>query len=156
LNVKGEFTDPKQVENIVIRSMSGATIFLKDIANVESGFKEKESYARLDGKNVITLNVIKRSGQNLIDASDKIKVILDDLQANTFPSDLKISVTADQSENTRVTLHDVLYGSNQCHFRRIIGATFMFYCFPNSAIDGLYNEHDCIVLFPFGIRNCSG
>jgi multidrug efflux pump len=108
LNVKGEFTDPKQVENIVIRSMSGATIFLKDIANVESGFKEKESYARLDGKNVITLNVIKRSGQNLIDASDKIKVILDDLQANTFPSDLKISVTADQSENTRVTLHDLI------------------------------------------------
>ncbi len=108
LSVNGEFKDPKVIENIVIRSMSGATVFLKDIATIKDSFKEKESFARLDEKNVITLNVIKRSGQNLIDASDKIRVIVADMKANSFPEGLKITTTADQSDNTRVTLHDLI------------------------------------------------
>ena len=48
-------------------------MYLRDVAEVIDGFKEKESYARLDGKNVITLNIVKRAGENLIDASDKVR-----------------------------------------------------------------------------------
>lgn len=108
LSVKGEFKDPKQINSIVIRSMSGATVFLKDIATIRDGFKEKESYARLDGKNVITLNVVKRSGQNLIDASDKIHDIIKEMEASNFPKGLNVTITGDQSDNTRVTLHDLI------------------------------------------------
>ena len=76
LSVTGDFKSVDQLQNIVLKSMTGATLYLKDVAEVKDAFAEKESYARLDHKNVITLNVVKRSGENLIDASDKIRVII--------------------------------------------------------------------------------
>lgn len=108
LSVKGEYKDPARIGNIVVRGQSGATVYLRDIANVVDGFLEQESYARLAGKNVITLNVIKQSGKNLIDASDKIQAITKDMQENYFPKNLNVTITADQSKSTRVTLHDLI------------------------------------------------
>ena len=108
INVKGEYKDPALIANIVIRSATGAIVYLKDIAEVKDDFEEKESYARLDEKNVITLNIVKRSGENLIEASDKIKLITADMEKNVFPEGLKINITGDQSNQTRVTLHDLI------------------------------------------------
>ena len=108
LSVNGQFTNMEELRNITIRSMSGAVVKLKDIANVVDGFKEKESYARLGHKNVITLSVVKRSGENLINASDKVRAIVDDLQKNKFPAKLKVTLTGDQSDQTRTTLHDLI------------------------------------------------
>jgi multidrug efflux pump subunit AcrB len=111
ITVSGEFKNTEEMNRIVIRSQSGAKVYLMDIleeGGVKDTYKEAESFARLDGKNVITLNVIKRSGENLIDASDKINLLLKDLQENKLPKGLKINVTGDQSEKTRVTLHDLI------------------------------------------------
>lgn len=107
VRVVGEFKDVETLKNLVISSSRGSKIFLKDIADVKDTYAEQESYARLGGENVITLNVIKKSGQNLLDASDKIKKITEDLQKNNFPKELKISVTGDQSKFTRTTLTDL-------------------------------------------------
>lgn len=108
ISVVGQYTDARKIGDIIIRSSSGATIYLKDIAKVTDGFKEKESYARLDHDNVVTLNVIKKSGQNLIDASDKIHEITKEMQEGRFPSGLKVTITGDQSEKTKVTLDDLI------------------------------------------------
>jgi len=108
INVIGQYTDPKKIGDIVVRGSTGATVYLKDIADVTDGYKEKESYARLDHKNVITLNVIKRSGENLIDASDKIRAICDEMKSKKFPEGLKITITGDQSSKTRATLDDLI------------------------------------------------
>ncbi len=107
IRVVGEFKNLEDLKNIVIHSSSGARIYLKDIATVKDGFKEKESYARLNGSNVITLNVIKKSGQNLLDASDQIKQILKEMKANYFPKDLHVMITGDMSKFTRNTLSDL-------------------------------------------------
>ncbi len=108
INVVGQYTDPKKIGDIVIRGQSGAIVYLKDIADVVDGYKEQESYARLDHKNVITLNVIKRSGENLIEASDKIRGICDKMQKTKFPDGLRITITGDQSNRTRVILDDLI------------------------------------------------
>ncbi|MCG3165925.1 MAG: Multidrug resistance protein MdtC [Bacteroidia bacterium] len=108
ISVSGEIKDVKDIENIVVRSMTGAQVYLKDIAEIKDSFKEKESYARLEHKNVITLNVIKRSGENLIEASDKIHAIVARLQKEEFPKDLKITMTGDQSGQTRLVLHELI------------------------------------------------
>lgn len=108
VSVKGEFKDARKIGDIIVRGAAGAAVPLREIADVSDDFKEQESYARLDNKNVLTLNVIKRSGENLIDASDKIRKICDDMQANSLPSDLDITLTGDQSAKTRVTLHDLI------------------------------------------------
>lgn len=108
LSVTGEFTNIEMLQNLIVRSSSGATVYLKDIASVVDGHKEQESYGRLDHKNVITLNVIKRSGQNLIESSDKIHKIIEEMKATEFPDQLSIEVTGDQSRETRITLHDLI------------------------------------------------
>lgn len=108
LSVSGEFKSTEQLGNLIINSIDGKPVYLKDIAEVIDGFEEQESYARLDHNNVITLAVVKRIGENLINASDKIVAIIGDMQENSFPKDLKVTLTGDQSEMTRVTLHDLI------------------------------------------------
>jgi multidrug efflux pump subunit AcrB len=108
VSIRGDFKDVEQIKNIIISSQSGAMLYLKDIADVRMGHKEQESYSRLNGKNVVGLNVIKKSGENLINASDQIKVIVDEMKANEFPAGLDVSITGDQSRATRVTLHDLI------------------------------------------------
>jgi multidrug efflux pump len=108
ISIKGEFKSVDEIKNIIVTSGSGAKLYLKDIAEIVDGNKEQESYARLEGKNVITLNIVKRSGENLIDASDKITALLETMKKDDFPPDLKVTVTGDQSEKTRSTLHDLI------------------------------------------------
>lgn len=108
LNIKKDFKSAEEIANLVIKTPSGAVVYLRDIAEVKDAFKEQNSYARLYGKNVITLNVKKRSGQNLIEASDKINQILTEMKAKSLPKTLDIKITGDQSDQTRVTLHDLI------------------------------------------------
>ncbi|HYK77370.1 MAG TPA: efflux RND transporter permease subunit [Daejeonella sp.] len=108
LNVKKEFKNADEIADLIIRTPTGASVYLKDIADVKDSFKEQESYARLYGKNVITLNVKKRSGENLIEASDKINALITEMKGTTLPKSLDITITGDQSNQTRVTLHDLI------------------------------------------------
>ncbi|MBA3681034.1 MAG: efflux RND transporter permease subunit [Bacteroidetes bacterium] len=108
LSIKGEFKDPKEIENIIITSAVGAKLFLKDIAEVKDGFKEKESYSSSKGKNVITLNIIKRSGENLIDAADNIKKKIAEMKKGKLPEGLEVSISGDQSAKTKTTLQDLI------------------------------------------------
>lgn len=108
LSVSGEFTNVDQIKNLVVNSINGAPIYLKDIAEVVDSYKEQESYARLNHKNVITLSIIKRSGENLIDASDKIVSVVNELKKEAWPKDLNVVLTGDQSEQTRTQLHDLI------------------------------------------------
>ncbi|MGE9516538.1 MAG: efflux RND transporter permease subunit [Solitalea-like symbiont of Tyrophagus putrescentiae] len=108
VTVNGQYKSAEDIADIIVRGASGANFFLKDIAEVKDSYKERETFARLDGKNVITLNVIKRSGENLIEASDKIVALCNKLKATDLPDALKITITGDQSEGTRTTLHDLI------------------------------------------------
>ena len=80
LRVKGQFKSAQDMHDIVIKNPDGAPIYLRDIAELVDTVKEKESYARLDGKNVVTINIVKRSGENLIDAADNVKASIKDMQ----------------------------------------------------------------------------
>ncbi|MBL7966072.1 MAG: efflux RND transporter permease subunit [Prolixibacteraceae bacterium] len=107
VRIKGQFADVETIRNIVVQSSSGALVKLSDIAEVTDGFEEQASFARLDGKNVITLNVIKKNGANLLDASDQIKEIIDDLKDRQYPKDMEVTLTGDQSRFTRNTLEEL-------------------------------------------------
>ncbi len=108
LQLKGQLKTVADIERIVLRNTSGNPIYLKDIAQIKDTVKETDSYARLDGKNVITLNIVKRSGENLIETSDAVRAISDELKANEFPKDLNVVVTGDQSINTKTSFNDLI------------------------------------------------
>lgn len=107
VRIKGQFADVNTIRNIVIQSSSGALVKLSDIATVTDGFAEQESFARLNGENVITLNIIKKNGANLLDASDQIKEIIDELKGREYPKDVQVTITGDQSRFTRNTLEEL-------------------------------------------------
>lgn len=108
LQLKGQFKTAFDIEKVIVRNTGGAPIYLKDIATIKDTVKEKESYARLEGKNVITLNVIKRSGENLIETSDDVQATVAELKKNTFPKDLDIVVTGDLSKTTRTSFNELV------------------------------------------------
>lgn len=107
MRVVGEFTDMATIENLVINSSNGGQVTLKDIATVEDSFEEQESFARLDGKNVVTLNIVKKSGENLLESIDKIKAVMAELQSTTLPKSVTVTFTGDQSRFTRATLNEL-------------------------------------------------
>lgn len=110
LKLRGQFANALTLQHIVVRSSAqGATVYLKDIAEIKDTIKEKENFARLDGKNVVTLNIVKRSGENLINAADKIKAVVADMQAKEeLPKDLKVVFTGDQSKLTKNSFNELV------------------------------------------------
>ena len=107
LRITGEFKNPDELNDIIIKTEENKIVYLSDVAEVIDTYKERESYARSNRLPVVTVNVVKRSGENLLDASDKIKEILQDAKAERFPADLNISITNDQSTRTRSQVSDL-------------------------------------------------
>lgn len=109
VRVRGQFNNAFDLNNIIVKGVSGAPVYLKDIATIIDTVKEKESYAKLDGKNVITLNIVKRSGENLINAADKIKATVEEMKKNDLlPQDLKVTITGDQSKATKTSFNELV------------------------------------------------
>lgn len=101
IRVVGEFTDPQQLEDIVVKNEKGNIVYLRDVAKVEFDYKERQSYARLRKEQVVMVDVIKRSGENLLIATDKVNEILAKAKADVFPKGLNVSITNDQSSFTK-------------------------------------------------------
>jgi multidrug efflux pump len=108
IQVKGQFTSAYDMNSIVIKNVYGQYVYLRDIAQIVDTVKEKDSYSRLNGSNVVTLQIVKRAGENLINTSDKVKAIVAEMQKSELPRDLNIIITADQSVNTRTSFNELI------------------------------------------------
>ncbi len=100
IRVVGEFEDMTELENMIVKSENQRPIYLKDIADVSFGFEDRTSIARADGLPVVSLNVIKRSGENLLAAADEIKETVEKARKE-LPENLNITLFNDQSVYTR-------------------------------------------------------
>jgi multidrug efflux pump subunit AcrB len=107
LRVDGEFTSPEDLLDIIVKTDQQKIVYLRDVAEIKDTFKDRTSYARSKNLPVITINVTKRSGENLLDAADKIKEIIETTKVNRFPENLEISITNDQSKQTRIQVSDL-------------------------------------------------
>ncbi|MCF3109668.1 efflux RND transporter permease subunit [Niabella sp. CC-SYL272] len=108
LQLKGQFKTARDIEEVIVRNNTGNPIYLKNIAAIKDTIKETDSYARLDGKTVLTLNIVKRSGENLIETSDAVKAISEDMKKTVFPQNLNVTITGDQSISTRTSFNDLV------------------------------------------------
>ena len=108
LRVNGQFRSSLDLNNVIVKNVYGAPLYLRDFANITDTVKERESYARLNGKNVVTLSIIKRSGENLINASEKINGIVKQLKTDQFPKDLNINITGDLSIKASAAFNELV------------------------------------------------
>jgi len=116
IRIVGEIKNPKELEDIIVKSYGG-TVYLKDIAQVSFKEKEKTTFAREKGSEVVMLNVKKRSGQNMISAIDQVKERIEKAKENYLPKNLSIELTNDQSSRVE---HQVDELSNHIIFGIIL------------------------------------
>ncbi|MEJ6599352.1 MAG: efflux RND transporter permease subunit [Crocinitomicaceae bacterium] len=102
IKIDGEFRSASELGQLIVKRDDFMPVKLEDIAHVYFGNGDTTSYAREFGSPVVMLDIKKQSGQNLLDASDKITLILDEAQKDgTIPASVTVSRTSDQSNNTR-------------------------------------------------------
>ncbi len=108
IQLKGQFRNVQDIQELIIRNTGGQPIYLKDIAAIKDTTRDAESFARLDGKNVVTLNIIKRSGENLIETSAAIEKVVKESKGIIYPENLKAVITGDQSIKTKASFNELV------------------------------------------------
>ncbi|TAJ14049.1 efflux RND transporter permease subunit [Marinilabiliaceae bacterium JC017] len=102
IRTEADYRNMEQIRNTIVKEEGGKVVYLKDVARVIDGFEEKSTISRLNHKAVVSLSIVKKGGENLLDATDKIfEIITKKKEANTLPKDLTITVTDDQSVSIR-------------------------------------------------------
>ncbi len=134
IRILGEIESPKDLNDFVVKSKDGA-IYLRDIAKVSFKEEDKTTYAREFGHSVVMLDVMKRSGKNMIEAVEKIDGIIEKAKADVFPPNLQISKANDQSEKTTNQVSDLV---NNIIFGIIlvVGVLMFFLGFRNALFVG--------------------
>ena len=107
LRIIGEIENPEDLKNFVVKNEFGP-VYLNDVAKINFEESEKKSYAREFAKNLVSLAVKKRSGKNLINAADKIDLIVKEVVKNEFPNDLKVVITNDMSNRIISQVDDLV------------------------------------------------
>jgi len=107
VRVDGKVDSAKHLKNLILQNARGSDVYLKDIAEIKGGFADRESYARLGGEPVITVNVKKQGGANLIEATDRTQAAIQDMQQTTLPEGLNITYTGDRSNDTRQSVSNL-------------------------------------------------
>ena len=136
VRILGEFKDPLAVRDIIVKQEKGNIVYLRDIADVDFKEQEKESFAREYLQPVVKLDVKKRGGQNLLEASTKIDALLKDAAENVFPQNLVISKTNDQSNDTRTMVSD-LENSIILGVLLVVAVLYFFLGFRNALFVGI-------------------
>ena len=96
ITLDSRFTDIQEIENLIIDDK--APIFLKDLANIKKGFRERASYFRINGKQSIGLWVLKDDLSNLISLSNSVLKVVDELNRTYEKDDIYLKVAFNQAE----------------------------------------------------------
>lgn len=106
VRVPGEFEKPYIIEDIIVKLKDGAPVYIKNIANVTYGFKDQQTYARLNTENAVSLSISKSVGENIIEIADQVKEILDK-KREELPSNVEIYISTDQSEDIKKMVREL-------------------------------------------------
>ncbi|MCK5206585.1 MAG: efflux RND transporter permease subunit, partial [Cyclobacteriaceae bacterium] len=107
LRVDGEFKAVEEIADVIVKDEDYRIVYVKDVATVTDSYKERTSYSRSNRLPVVTVDVVKRSGENLLITAQKIKDIIAVSKIERFPEDLDITITNDQSKITRSMVNNL-------------------------------------------------
>lgn len=106
VRIPGEFTSINELKDVVVKTINGFPVYIHDLADVEFGYKDQESYSRLDHRASVTLSIQKRSGENIIRIAEEVKSILKNYEKK-LPAKTTYVILADQSKDIRSTVNDL-------------------------------------------------
>lgn len=129
VKIPGEFESPQEASSLIVTADTAYPIFLTDVASMEDGFEDVKSRARFNGHEAVSVDVVKRSGINLLTISEHVKAIIEAYR-DFLPDGVEISIVNDQSTDVRTMVSDL----------------------ENSILSGLVLVL-VVVFFSLGIRN---
>ena len=106
LRTLGRFTEPRQMEELVITNINGSPVRIRDIGRVEDGTKEQRSVAHLNGVPTVTLEIRRQSSANTVQVIHNVKTQLARVSSQ-LPSDMKMEVIRDQERYIDAALHEI-------------------------------------------------
>jgi len=106
VRVPGEFSNPREAQNLILMMRNGSPVYLTDVARIRDTFKDVESYSRIDGRESVAISISKRTGENTIRIITEIKKILDETRTN-LPEGAEIIISMDASKWIRIMLSDL-------------------------------------------------
>jgi len=109
VRVPGEYEDPEKIKDLIVKSEFDKPIYIRDVAQVIYGYKQKTTMSRENGQEAVTVVIKKRSGENIIRIADEVKALVEK-KKSTYPAAVKISFTGDQSKNIKSTVHELENG----------------------------------------------
>ena len=130
LRIPGEFSDPDEIDNLVLTERDGEVIYFKDVARIVDSFEDRTSYARLNGSQSVSLAIKKRSGANIIEVADRVFALLNSAD-ELVPEGIELSVTFNQSKDIRRMVAE-LENNIITGLILVVLVLFMFLGFRNS------------------------
>jgi CzcA family heavy metal efflux pump len=138
LKTESQFNVIKPMGNIIVKTVNGVPIRLKDLAAVEDSYQEQTETIRVDGKAGVTLRVQKLANANTVDVVDAVVRALPHL--NNVPAGLRLSISFDQSLYIRQSIsgleHEAFLGAILAmiviliFLRNIRGTSIIFVAIP--------------------------
>ena len=145
LRIPGEFTDPAQIDNLVLAVREGRPIYFKDVATVRDTFEDRTSQARLNGKESVTLAIKKRTGENIIAVADQVFLLLAEARRQV-PTGVDLTVTLNQSKDIRRMVND-LENNILTGLILVVGVLFLFLGLRNSFFVALAIPFSMLISF---------
>lgn len=145
VRIPGELKDPGGFQNLVVTATKDGPVFIRDIADVRYGFKDRTTIARLDGKPCISISITKRTGENIIRITDEVKRILKDSESG-FPKGTHITIQNDQSKEIRIMVMD-LENNIITGFILVVLCIFLFLGVTNSVFIGVAIPFSMFITF---------
>ncbi len=135
LRVPGQYEDTAPIEDVVVKGENQNPIYVRDVAEVKFGFKERSTYSTLNGSPVITLGVKKRSGENILDTATEVKAILEN-ELPMLPPTTTYTITNDQSKDV-VSMVSNLENNIISGLLLVVGVLLFFLGVRNSSFVGI-------------------
>lgn len=106
VKVPGLFEDVDDILDMPLKTSGDSVVTVRDIASVRRTFEDRETYARLNGKPAISIEVKKRTGENIIETVDAVKALVAEERQN-WPGQITVTFSSDDSKNIRDMLRDL-------------------------------------------------
>jgi len=106
VKVPGLFETADDILNIPLKVSGDAVVRVRDVASLRSTYKDPESYARINGKPAVGLEVVKRTGENIIDTIERVRNVVEAERAN-WPAHIEVTYSQDRSSDIRTMLTDL-------------------------------------------------
>ena len=144
VRVLGEVSSVEDIEQMILKNEQGSIVYVKDVANVQFGFKDQTTRSRSNGLDAVSLSISKRTGENIISTADKIKAVLNDFRQE-YPN-LNIDTLSDRSVDIVQNVSD-LENNIYTGMIFVVITLFLFMGFQNALLVGIAIPLSMLVTF---------